>query len=90
MTFLEVTYRYQGPLRPKVLRRIGDLPGRYGIRRVRLDEQNSIARIEFDASRLKETEVVHWVRAAGLSLTEKVVLDALPAASESGAPEKPA
>lgn len=72
MTFLEVSYRYIGPLTPAQRKRIGDLPGHYGIHRIRLDEENCVARIEFDASRLKETEVLHWVRRAGLPLTERI------------------
>lgn len=75
MTYLEVRYRYNGPLSAAQLKRVGDLPGHYGILRVRLDQRNSLARIEYDASRLKETEVVHWVRSAGLPLTEKVTTD---------------
>lgn len=71
MTYLEVNYRYAGPLSLEQMKRLGDLPGRYGIRRVRLDEANQVARIEFDASRLKETEVVHWVRRAGIPLTAR-------------------
>lgn len=75
MTFLEVNYHYRGPLTPTHYKRLAELPGHYGIRRVRLDEANSLARIEFDASRLKETEVVHWVRCAGIPLTERVEVD---------------
>ncbi len=77
MTFLEVTYRYAGPLEPAQLKRLGELPGQYGLRRLRLEETNSLVRIEYDASRLKETEVVHWVRRAGIPLTERVALDRL-------------
>ena len=72
MTYLEVAYRYAGPLTLEQSKKLGDLPGHYGIRRLRLDESNQIARIEFDASRLKETEVVHWIRRAGIPLTERV------------------
>ncbi len=72
MTYLEVHYRYAGPLRPEQCKRLAELPGHYGIQRVRLDEQNQIACIAFDASRLKESELVHWIRGAGIPLTEKV------------------
>ncbi len=68
MTYLEVAYRYAGPLTLEQMKHLGDLPGHYGIRRIRLDEREQVARIEFDASRLKETEVVHWVRRAGIPL----------------------
>ena len=72
MTFLEVSYRYAGPLAPAQLKRLGELPGHYGLRRIHLDEANAVARVEFDASRLKETEVVHWIRRAGIPLTERL------------------
>lgn len=72
MTYLEVNYRYTGPLSPAQLKRLGELPGLYGILRVRVDEENCVARIQFDASRLKESEAIHWVRQAGIPLTEKV------------------
>jgi hypothetical protein len=72
MTFLEVTYRYDGPLTNAQLKRVGELPGHYGIRRIKLDEAGSTACIEYDASRLKESEVVHWVRMAGIPLTVRV------------------
>ena len=75
MTFLEVSYRYRGPLIPAQLKRLGELAGQYGLRRIRLDEEQSIARIEFDASRLKESEVLHWVRRAGIPLLERVTVD---------------
>jgi len=75
MTFLEVNYRYCGPLSPAQLKRVGELTGHYGIRHIRLDEEHALARIEFDASRLKESEVVHWVRRAGIPLLERVSVD---------------
>jgi len=72
VTYLEVFYRYQGPLSVEQMKKIGELPGHYGIRRIRLEEGQQVARIEFDASRLKETEVVHWIRRAGIPLTERL------------------
>jgi len=74
VTYLEVRYRYAGPLTAAQLARVGELPGHYGVLRVHLDEAESTARILFDASRLKESEVVHWVRRAGIPLTEKVAV----------------
>lgn len=76
MTYLEVYYRFAGPLSPAQCKQAADLAGHYGILRIRLEEEKQLARIEFDASRLKESEVVHWVRRAGLPLTERVPTDA--------------
>lgn len=74
MTYVEVCYRYAGPLTAAQLKRLGELPGHYGILRLQVDEANALAGIQFDASRLKETEVVHWIRRAGIPLTEKVTV----------------
>lgn len=73
MTYLEVSYRYAGPLSAAQRRSVGELPGHYGILRLRLDEKNCVARIEYDASRLKETEMVHWIRRAGIPLMERLL-----------------
>lgn len=72
MTYVEVNYRYTRPLSRAEMERIGELPSHYGIRRIQLDETNRMARIEFDASRLKESEVLHWLRRAGIPLGGKV------------------
>lgn len=72
MTFLEVRYRYAGPLTLAQMRKLGELAGVYGLRRITVEEEHNQIRIEFDASRLKETEAVHLLRGAGIPLTEKV------------------
>ena len=72
MTYLEVHYRYVGKLTLAQLRKLGELTGVYGLRRLRVSEEHNQLRIEFDASRLRESEAVHIVRSAGIPLTEKV------------------
>ncbi len=72
MTFLEVCYRYPGKLTPRQMRRLGELTGVYGLRRIRVEEERNLIYIEFDASRLKETEAVGVLRGAGIPLSEKV------------------
>ncbi len=77
MTYLEMSYRYTGPLGAAQLKRLAELPGQYGILALQLDERKEVARIRFDASRLKESEVVHWVRRAGIPLTERVEVNSI-------------
>jgi hypothetical protein len=72
MTFLEVCYRYAGKLTAAQMRRLGELTGVYGLRRIRVEEGRSLIYVEFDASRLKETEAVGLLRGAGIPLSEKV------------------
>ncbi|MEE8200548.1 MAG: hypothetical protein V3R29_05185 [Candidatus Acidoferrales bacterium] len=79
MTYLEVNYRYAGELTPRQLQALAELPGCYGILRVRVDEEKLLVCILFDASRLKESEAVHWVRRAGIPLTDKVEVNQPPA-----------
>lgn len=85
MTYLQTSYRFRGTLSRTQMKRLGDLPGHYGIRRIHIEEKNNLAQIEYDASRLKEAEVVHWIRKAGIPLTERVDASALP--EESSPPE---
>ena len=72
MTFLEVCYRYPGKLTAAQLRRLGELTGVYGLRRIRVEEDRNLIHVEFDASRLKETEALRVLRGAGIPLSEKV------------------
>lgn len=46
----------------------------YGIRKVSLNEEERIVRVEYDASRLKEPVVVGLLRKAGLAIEEKLIL----------------
>ena len=59
MTLVEVTYDLPGPLRPEQLRALGQFANTYGLRRIHVNEQTNQIRIEYDGSRLTETEVAH-------------------------------
>jgi len=72
MTLVEVTYDLQSPLRPEQLRALGVMANTYGLRRFRVDEKLNRISIEYDASRLKETQVVHALRCAEISVQKKV------------------
>ncbi len=64
MTLVEVTYDLQHPIRAEQFRALGQFANTYGIRRFRVDEQLQRISIEYDASRLKETQVAHVLRLA--------------------------
>jgi len=72
MTLVEVTYELQGPLRPEQLRALGQFANTYGLRRFRVDEQTNRLSFEYDASRLKETEVAHVLRMARIPVQCRV------------------
>jgi len=69
MTLLEITYELQSPLSPAQLARLGEFANTYGLRRFRVDEQLNHLTFEYDASRLRETQVTHVLGQAGIAVT---------------------
>lgn len=72
MTLVEVTYDLQSPLRPEQLRALGIFANTYGLRRFRVDEQRNVLCFEYDASRLKESQVAHVLRMARIPVQRRV------------------
>jgi hypothetical protein len=72
MTLVEVTYELQTPLGIEELRRLGEFANTYGLRRFRVDEANNHLSFEYDASRLRETQVAHVLRQARITVTRKI------------------
>ena len=72
MTLMEITYELQSPLQPEQLRALGSFANTYGLRRFRVDEKTNRLSFEYDASRLKETEVEHVLRQARIPVTRRV------------------
>jgi hypothetical protein len=71
---MEVSYRYSNPLNEAIMRGIDSVREVYGIRKVSFNEKDRIARVEYDASRLKEPVVASLLRKAGLAVEEKLIL----------------
>jgi hypothetical protein len=59
MTLVEVTYDLSAPLKPEQLRALGLFANTYGLRRIRVNEHSNQICVEYDGSRLTETEVAH-------------------------------
>ena len=59
MTFMEATFELQLPLSDEQMRQLGAFANTYGLRRFRVDETKKLLTIEYDASRLKESQVAH-------------------------------
>ena len=74
MTLLEITYQLQEPLTPQQLHALGEFANTYGLRRFRVDEAKNQLSFEYDASRLKETQVMHVLRSAKIPVTGKVAV----------------
>jgi len=72
MTLVEVTYELQSPLSQEQLRRLGEFANTYGLRRFRVDEANNQLSFEYDASRLRETQVEHVLAQARIAVNRKV------------------
>jgi hypothetical protein len=72
MTLVEVTYELQSPLNQEQLRRLGEFANTYGLRRFRVDEANKQLSFEYDASRLRETQVEHVLAQARIAANRKV------------------
>lgn len=71
MTLVEATYELQKPLNEDQLRRLGTFANTYGLRRFRVDDKNRLS-FEYDASRLRETEVLHVLHHLNIPATKKV------------------
>jgi hypothetical protein len=72
MTLVEVTYELQSPLSQEQLRSLGEFANTYGLRRFRVDEAKNQLSFEYDASRLRETQVAHVLGQARIAITRKV------------------
>lgn len=72
MTLVEITYELQSPLTPDQLRRLGEFSNTYGLRRLRVDESKKKLSFEYDASRLRETQVAHVLGQATIAVTRRV------------------
>lgn len=72
MTAVEITFRYQGRLRPEFLARTKEQHGYFGIRRIQLDESRNLVTVEYDATRLDEKGVEAVLRQVGVPVVEQV------------------
>lgn len=72
MTLVEITYELQSPLTQDQLRRLGEFSNTYGLRRFRVDEGKKQLSFEYDASRLRDTQVAHVLGQATIAVTRRL------------------
>jgi hypothetical protein len=72
MTLVEVTYELQSPLTDEQLRHLGEFANTYGLRCFRLDESKKQLSFEYDASRLRETQVAHALGQAKIAVARRI------------------
>ncbi len=72
MTLVEITYELQSPLTEEQLHKLGQFANTYGLRSFRVDESANRLSFEYDASRLRETQVAHVLGQARIAVARKV------------------
>ena len=72
MTLVEITYELQSPLNQEQLTALGSFANTYGLRKFRVEDGSRRLSFEYDASRLRETNVTHVLRLAKIAVTRKV------------------
>ena len=75
MTLVEITYELQSPLRTDQLYKLGEFANTYGLRNFQLDETRTHISFEYDASRLKETEVANVLKSFTIPVLRRVSRD---------------
>ena len=72
MTLVEITFELQSPLTPEQLKHLGEFANVYGLRRFRLDKEKNLVTFEYDASRLRQSQVVAALAGANIAVTRIV------------------
>lgn len=72
MTLVEVTYQLHAPLSLKQRASLAEFANTYGLRRFRVDEEKNQLSFEYDASRLRETQVARVLHQASIPVTSRV------------------
>lgn len=71
MTLVEITYNLHSSLSNEQLAQLGEFSNTYGLRKIRVDEAKNLISLEYDASRLRETQVAHVLGKAGISVSRQ-------------------
>ena len=72
MTLLEAKFELQSPLTQDQLRHLAAFANTYGLRRFQLDDTKRHLSFEYDASRLRETQVTHVLGHAGIAVARRL------------------
>ncbi len=74
MTAVEIVYKYNVPPTETTMRAMVNVREVYGIRRLKFNESENTIRVEYDATRLSESQVSTLLRRTGLDLGDKLQL----------------
>lgn len=72
MTLVEIKFRLQSELKPDQLRSLSIFANTYGLRRFSITNDGQVLEFEYDASRLRPTQVEHVLRMANIPVLEQV------------------
>ena len=72
MTLLEIRYSLQSPLNDEQLRSLSEFANTYGLRRFKLNDAKTELSFEYDASRLRETQVAHALHHAKIAVARRL------------------
>jgi len=72
MTLLEIRYALASPLTLEQLNQLGEFANTYGLRKFRLNDAKTELSFEYDASRLRETQVQHVLGQAKIAVSKKL------------------
>jgi len=73
MTLVEVGFRLQSAITPAQLQSLAEFANTYGLRKFHVDEAGQVLRFEYDASRLRSTQIAHMLRQANIPVAEGLV-----------------
>jgi hypothetical protein len=74
MTLLDVVFKYGATPGERTMWALNNAWEVYGVRKIKLDEKEHTIRVEYDATRLNDSEIAAILRRAGIDLREKVQL----------------
>jgi hypothetical protein len=72
MTLLEIRYALASPLTADQLVRLSEFANTYGLRKFQLNDARTELAFEYDASRLRETQVEHALREATIAIAKRL------------------
>jgi hypothetical protein len=72
MTLMEIKYALASPLTIEQLSRLGEFANTYGLRKFHLNDARTELSFEYDASRLRETQVEHVLGQAKIAVAKKL------------------
>jgi hypothetical protein len=72
MTLVQVTYELQQPPTDEQLTDLGLFANTYGLRSFHYDESKKLLSFEYDASRLRETQVEHVLGQAKIAIARRI------------------